>query len=330
MFEVYVDNRDGTVWDLSRIIASMKIKSGRVGKATIVDISFVKNSPFSDPTFRYGCGDIIRIRKDNLNIFYGFIFSVDEDEHDAVKITAYDQVRYLMNKDSMYTTNLTATQMVQKIVQETQLNAGTLADTKHVIPKIAEDNQSYIDMICKALDTTMLAGKGLYVFYDDFGSLTLRPLAEMALDIVIGEKSLMYSYKDKRSIDNDTYNQIKLYQDNKEKGVREDHVLKDSASIAKWGVLQLYQSVDEKMNAAQIKEMQDKLMQLKNREKRSLKVDALGDIRIRAGHVIWLAFESKGIKQQYVVNECTHTFDGDKHTMSLDLVVYGTYRGGAG
>lgn len=63
MFEVFIDNRDGIVWNISRIISQLKIKTARIGKATTVDITFIKNSPFSDDEFKYGCGDVIRIRK---------------------------------------------------------------------------------------------------------------------------------------------------------------------------------------------------------------------------------------------------------------------------
>ncbi|WP_028559014.1 XkdQ/YqbQ family protein [Paenibacillus pinihumi] len=323
MFEVFIDNRDGIVWNISRIISQLKIKTARIGKATTVDITFIKNSPFSDDEFKYGCGDVIRIRKDDMNIFYGYVFAVDEDENDEVKITAYDQVRYLMFSDTIVMSNTTATQLVKRIIKETGLKAGDLADTGYAIPKIMEDAQPFLDMICRALDSTLIADKELFVFYDDFGRLNLRNIKDMVLDIVIGEKSLMFSYKDKRSIDTDTYNRIKLYKDNKKTGKREAYVAENSTTMAKWGRLQYYQNIDEKMNKAQINKMLENIMALKNREQRSLKVEALGDIRIRAGNIIWLAIESKGIKQQYVVNECIQNFDGDQHTMSLDLVVYG-------
>lgn len=258
-----------------------------------------------------------------MNIFYGYVFAVDEDENDEVKITAYDQVRYLMFSDTIVMSNTTATQLVKRIIKETGLKAGDLADTGYAIPKIMEDAQPFLDMICRALDSTLIADKELFVFYDDFGRLNLRNIKDMVLDIVIGEKSLMFSYKDKRSIDTDTYNRIKLYKDNKKTGKREAYVAENSTTMAKWGRLQYYQNIDEKMNKAQINKMLENIMALKNREQRSLKVEALGDIRIRAGNIIWLAIESKGIKQQYVVNECIQNFDGDQHTMSLDLVVYG-------
>ncbi|MBO9610389.1 MAG: hypothetical protein J7639_30800, partial [Paenibacillaceae bacterium] len=72
-------------------------------------------------------------------------------------------------------------------------------------------------------------------------------------------------------------------QDNKDTGHRDVYIALDSANIAKWGRLQFYQKVDDNRNEAQIKELLDNLITLKNRETRSMRVEAIGDIRIRAG-----------------------------------------------
>jgi hypothetical protein len=124
-----------------------------------------------------------------------------------------------------------------------------------------------------------------------------------------------------RDIDQDTYNRIKLYRDNKETGKRELYVAQDSANIARWGVLQLYESVDEGLNAAQINELLTQLAKLKNREQKSLKIEAIGDIRVRAGMYVPIVIESLGINQPMMVDEVKHKFDGEDHTMDLTLKV---------
>ncbi|WP_028563049.1 XkdQ/YqbQ family protein [Paenibacillus pinihumi] len=323
MFELILDNRDGVLWDISRIVTNVKYKTSRVGKASSLEMTFLKNSPFAHHDFKYACGDVIRFKKDEANLFYGYIFSIDEDDEDAVRVIAYDQIRYLMGNETYGFVNLTATQMIKKIIEDNELTVGFFTDTKHVIPKFLEDNKRILDIICKILDDTMMATSDLYVFYDDFGKLTLQHIMDMILDVVIGDKSLLYAYKSKTSIDNETYNRIKLYKDNKETGKREIFINQDSSTIAKWGRLQYYQSVDEKMNIAQINTSLNNLLKLKNRESRSMSLDALGDSRIRAGNSIYLIIEEKGIKGRFVVNECTHNFNGDEHTMSLELVVFG-------
>ncbi|MDU5141057.1 MAG: hypothetical protein E6230_02570 [Paenibacillus dendritiformis] len=323
MLEVTIDNRDGNLWEISRLVASMKISTHRIGKAGVADITMVRMFPFGDKSFKYGPGDIIRIRRKGVNLFYGVIFVIDESADAEVKITAYDQIRYLAASDTYSFTNSTATTIIKKIIQDSGLKAGTLVDTKYAIPKMLEDGQKLIDIISKALDLTMTAKKQIFVFYDDFGSLTLRNINDMVLNLVLGDKSLVYGYKHKRSIDSDTFNRIKLVRDNKETGVREAYISQDKASMAKWGRLQYYRKVEDGANPAQITQAADNLLKLKNREQRTFTIEALGDPRIRAGNSIYVDLQDRKLNGvRHLVNSCTHTFEGDEHTMSLQLVVF--------
>lgn len=125
----------------------------------------------------------------------------------------------------------------------------------------------------------------------------------------------------KSSIDQDTYNKVKLYKDNKKTGKRDVYIAKDSANIAKWGTLQLTQSVDEDKNAAQINALLNQLIAVKNRETKTLRVEAIGDVRVRAGCYVPIVISERGINQPFLVDEVTHTFDGDDHKMSIALKV---------
>jgi hypothetical protein len=160
-----------------------------------------------------------------------------------------------------------------------------------------------------------------FVFFDDFGELSLRNVNDFLAGFYIGDESQMTGFEYGRDIDQDTYNLVKLYRDNQETGKRELFVAQDSANIARWGVLQLYESVDEGMNTAQINEMLTQLVRLKNREQKSLKINAIGDIRVRAGMYLPIIIESLGINQPMLVDEAKHKFDGEDHTMDLTLKV---------
>ncbi|MDR9857818.1 hypothetical protein RJP21_29945 [Paenibacillus sp. VCA1] len=306
-------------WDVSEIVESLSWKTSRMGKAG--SLSFTMIRPVQTEKFTYNNGDIVRVQFDKKNIFHGYIFSIDEGRDEAVKITAYDQVRYLMNTDTYVFKGVTASDVLKRIAKDFNLKLGKVADTGYKIPTMSEDGQKLLDIICKAITLTYSSTGRDYCLYDDFGSLCLRGVNDMQLDLVVGDESLMYDYQINRSIDNDTYNQIKLYKDNKKSGKREVYMAKDSVNIKRWGVLQLYQSVDEDMNQAQINQMLTNLAKLKNRESKSLKVSALGDIRIRAGMRVRIVISKYGVDQALLVDECSHDFDGAEHTMTLDLRV---------
>ncbi|EHQ92090.1 XkdQ/YqbQ family protein [Desulfosporosinus youngiae] len=321
MLKVLIDNKDGNVWDLSQIVADVTWKTSRIGKAGSLDFTLIKNALGQDKTFKYSNGDIVRVQEaeHNVNIFYGYIFSVNEGKDEAVKISCYDQLRYLMANDTYVFTNITASEVVRTIAADFNLLLGQIDDTGYRIPTMVEDNQKLLDIICKALDLTLINSGKNYIFFDDFGSLSVRNVEDLWLDFIIGDGSLMTDYTYNTSIDSDTYNKIKLYKDNKNTGKREIYIAQDSVNMAKWGVLQLYQNVDENLNPAQIDERLTTLSTLKNRESKILKIEAIGDFRVRAGSYVSLQIEEYSINQPFLVDECTHRFDSADHTMSLEL-----------
>lgn len=321
--EVKLINRQGKggEWDISEIVEILSWKTSRIGKAGSVSFTLIKGSPFGSSDFTYSNGDIVRVQVDKKNIFHGYIFSVDEGRDEAVKITAYDQIRYLMNTDTYVFKGVTVTDILKRIAKDFNLKLGKVADTVYKIPTMSEDGQKLLDIITKGITLTYSNTGRDYCLYDDFGALSLRNVNEAQLDLIVGDGSLMYDYQVKTSIDSDTYNQIKLYKDNKDTGKREIYMAKDSVNIKRWGVLQLYESVDEDMNQAQINQMLTNLAKLKNRETKSLKVNAIGDIRARAGMRVRIVISEYGVDQALLVDECSHDFAGADHTMSLDLRV---------
>ncbi|MEK3768511.1 hypothetical protein MKY14_08145 [Paenibacillus sp. FSL R5-0887] len=82
---------------------------------------------------------------------------------------------------------------------------------------------------------------------------------------------------------------------------------------------QLYESVDENLNQAQITEQLTQQLFMKNREKRTLSIEALGDYRMRVGCYVNLYINAMNINKFFLVDECTHKKEGGVHTMDLEL-----------
>ena len=316
MLEILLDNKDGKVIDISELVSSVSWKTVRIGQPGSLDMKLIKHKDL-----KIESGAVVRVKANKRNVFYGYVFTVERSQDDDVQVTAYDQIRYLLSNDTYVFSNATATQIIRKIAQDFGLKVGSLADTGYKIPSLVEDNQKLLDIIYKALDLTLISTGNIFVFYDNFGSLTLQNANNMRVDVVIGDESLAYGYSHKRSIDDDTYNRVKLVQDNKDTGKRDVYIAQDSRNIAKWGRLQYFEKVDEKLNAAQIKQRLDQLIRLKNREKKSFTIDALGDLRIRSGCYVPVQIKELGINQYFLVDECTHKWDGGEHTMQLSLRV---------
>ena len=321
MYEVLLDDKQGNVWDITNIVMGMTWKTSRIGSPGSLDFTLIKGAIFQDVTFQINNGDIIRFRYANQNVFYGYVFSIDGGKDESVRIKCYDQIRYLLNKDTYVFKKVTASDIIKRIADDFNLRLGQIANTGYLIPTMVEDNQALLDIIDKGLVLTIWNTSKNYVFFDDFGYLDLRDVEDMFVDFVIGDNSLMTDYSHSRSIDQDTYNKVKLYKDNKKTGKRDVYIAQDSANMKSWGILQLTQSVDEDKNAAQINSLLNQLISVKNRETKKLTVEAIGDARVRAGCYVPIVISEYNINQPFLVDTATHRFNGDDYTMTLELKV---------
>lgn len=272
----------------------------------------------NDDILNFAEGDQVRLRVDGQNVFFGFVFKKSRDKEGVISVTAYDQLRYLKNKDTYSYTNLTASEVIKMIASDFHLQVGELDDTKFKIESRVEDNQTLFDIIQNALDLTLSNRNEMYVMYDDFGRITLKNVGNMRVNILIDE-STGENFDYTTSIDGQTYNKIKLVRENKDAGKRELYIAQDSTNINQWGVLQFYETVDEKTNA---KAKADALLSLYNQKTRSLSIKgAFGDIRVRGGSLVAVSLNLGDmiVNSFLLVEKASHSFKENQHTMDLSL-----------
>lgn len=264
-------------------------------------------------------GNAVRLIVDGTTMFFGFIFSKSRDKGVTIDVTAYDQLRYLKNKDTYIEEGLKASDLVKRIATDFNMNLGTVEDTGYAIETIVEENQTLFDMIQNALDDTLLNTKNLYVLYDDAGSLTLKNINSMKVGILIDE-STGENFDYQSSIDSQTYNKVKLEFKNETSGKREYYVAQSGENINQWGVLQYFEQIQTATGASA---KASALLKLYNQKTRTLNIkNAFGDARVRAGTSLFVSLDlgDVTVNQFMVVDKVTHHFDGEHHTMDLDLM----------
>lgn len=275
-------------------------------------------SVYNDGLLKVDEGNPVSFRVDGKNVFYGFVFKRSWNKDKIISITAYDQLRYLKNKDTYIYKNKTATELIRMIADDFKLNVGFLEDTGYKIEKRVEDGETLFDIILNALDLTLENKKKLYVLYDDFGKLTLKDIETMRVNLLIDETS-SENYDFSSSIDGSTYNQIKVVYDNETTGKREIYITKDSSNINRWGLLQYFDTIDEKVNG---QAMVDALIELYNKKENNLTLNnVVGDTRVRAGTSILVQLDLIDFKLQHwmLVERAVHRFKKDEHLMDLTL-----------
>lgn len=293
---------EGITWETAR--------KGVPGK---LEFSVVKDNVIS-----FQEGNLVLLQVDDKDVFYGYVFTKRRNKDGTIKVTAYDQLRYLKNKDTYNYENLTAGGLVKKIAEDFRLKTGVIENTAYVIKSRLEDNKTLFDMIQTALDLTLQNTKKMYVLYDDSGKLTLRNIEALKLPLLIN-KNTAEDFDYTSSIDGETYNKIKLSYNNEKANTRDIYLVEDSNRVEAWGVLQYYESIDEKTNG---KAKAEALLSLYNQKTRNLSVSgAFGDIRVRGGSIIAvdLALGDINLKSYMMVESVKHTFNGNQHIMDLTL-----------
>ena len=309
--ELFIEN-DKTIY-LPDVKDEITLSTGRAGTPGQLNFNILSND-----FVNFEEGNPVRFKVDDKILFYGFIFSRKHSENGVVSITAYDQIRYLKNKNTYLYEEKTVGEFIKMIADDFNLKAGDLEDTGFKIPMRIEDNVPLIDMIQNAIDITFQSENKMYVLYDDGGELTLKNTDSLKLDLLIDEET-GESYTYNSSIDSDTYNKIKLYYDNDKTQKREIYISEDLSNISKWGVLQYFDKLGKDEDG---KAKVGSLLKLYNKKSTDLSINnAIGDKRVRAGSTIgvMLKIGAFSLKKIMVVEKCRHKFNDAKHFMDLTL-----------
>lgn len=274
-------------------------------------------------------GDAVKMAVDGKDVFYGFVFTKTRDKKHHIKVTAYDQLRYLKNKDTLVYEDLTCAELIKKLAGTFGLNCGTLADTGYKV-SASEDEQTLFDMIQNNLDQVVLNKSAMYVLYDDVGKLVLKEIGEPMLVQYLVDKDCIENFDYTSTIDDGVYNKVKLTLDNEETSTRDVYIAKDSSNINRWGLLQYTEKLQASANVtdATAKAKCDALIELHNKVGRSLTVKgALGDTRVRGGSLlpVDLYLGDTTANTWLIVDSVTHKWNGGKYTMDMQLIGGGKF-----
>lgn len=308
-----------TSYDYASITQEVTYTTNRCGSAGQLDFSYCYDKPVNMTE-----GAKVEFYVDGKEIFLGYVFTIEQDRWGVTTIKAYDQLRYLKANASYSFVGKKLGEIIEQIAADMQLQSGMLEDTGYVIPTLTKENTECFDIIDYGLMVTQNNTGKTFVFFDDFGKLSLRESKGMMSSTLIGDGSLLTEYKYKSDIDSDTYNQIKLVRPNKETGQGDTYVFKDGETIKKWGLLQKYEKIDENLNDAQINQQGTIMIAYYNRVLKSISIDAMGVAGLRAGGMSMLKLRDiADLKNGYwlLLDKVKHKYTVSDHTMSIEAKI---------
>lgn len=318
------DNRYGNTFDVSQVIGDLTITTYLEDNPGKAEFTVLKTGSLA-----FWEGATVSFIIDGVKIFRGYVFSKSRTKDvDLIKVTAYDQLRYMKNKDSRTFEGKTSDQIFSMLCNDFVLKHRVVDKSSHVCAPRNEDATSLYDMVKHAMDDTLANSRKWFFIRDNFGTLEHLNVMSCNSGIVLGDASGVVDFDYETSIDSDVYNQIKLYRDNTKTGKREVFIVNDTINggdtLKRWGILQLYQKIDEKYNIAQIEQRATSMLRYYNSVRRKLTLECLGVPSLFAGCIFKCAIADLGdisMNSYLLVTQCVHTFKNNEHMMKLTTEV---------
>lgn len=286
-------------------------RTGTAGKLTFTVVK--------DNIIDFQEGNPVTLKVDGKEVFYGYVFEKKRTKEPTISVTAYDQLRYLKNKDYFIMESHTASDLIRHIAEDFRLNCGEIEDTGYVrTTKNCEG--TLFDIFQEALDDTLMNRKEIYVLYDNFGKLALKNIKNMKInDMQVITDSRLENIDYSTSIDGETYNRIRLVYEDKDSGTAKIYQSQSTDSMNKWGVLQYFEKANQTTG---LKAKTDALLGLYNKKTRKLVLKGVfGDLRVRAGCMVPVLLNLGDIvtQQFFICEKVTHTFSENRDSMDLSL-----------
>lgn len=313
---VFVLIKSGQSYDVSNLVESI-VWSGRCGSAA----RSIKAVLLDDDGYGHDRSGI-NCEKGHKCIFYwkgkelfrGLIMN-QSYSNKKLTITAYDSGIYLANsKDSFNYKNKKASEIFLDCMKRLNIDVGNIADTKYKIPKLPKQEKTFYDVICDALSSTYKATGERYYPISMKGKLSLLERKKEVIQWVIEPGTNLNSFSYSKSVE-DIKTRIRLLTD-KGKVVAEE---KNSSLEKTFGVFQDIEKAKDKLNAAQLKQMAGSLLKKKGAPSQKFSITALGIPEVYAGKCVYIRVPELSISRTFFVDEDSHTFKGNYHSMKLTL-----------
>lgn len=322
------------IFDLSTVATDLKLRTTLSGQAG--QLRFYIQDPPPLLAEKLSFGSMLDLKINNTNLFKGYVFTLKADDTGVIEVTAFDQLRYLKNKDFYCNAKNEKLQDIFSYLCEKFKLKYAVQDTSAVVPALAvNDNKTLYKILENYMYDVLVQENKYFVVRDEYGTLTLSELKSLYRDdIIIGENSLMSGFRHTQSIDRRYYNQIKLSQENENSGKRDVYQVYDSEMIKQRGVLQYYETVGTGLTEAQIKAKADALLKVFNKVNDTLDIVTVGDdttadilLSLKAGNGFILRFTSPLVgkeitKNVWIIRSEISIIDGVVYnSMDLDLMI---------
>lgn len=303
--------------DVSNLVQKITWKGKKGSAARSIEVTMVDDDAKGQARVKFDVsqGYTCIFKWQGTELFRGIIMSQTQSEKKLNKWKAYDICIYLANsKDSFSYDNMTATQIFKDCVKRAGLTVGSAVNTNYKIPSLKKSKAYFYDCMLDSLSTTYSATGYRYYIKADKNNVSLLRRKEQTTQWVVEVGANLTSYTYSQSIEK-VKTRFRIYSD-EGKVVYE----KSNATLEKKiGSIIMIDSVDDTYNDAQIKQLVNTMLSENGYPTESLTVGALGITSAISGGCLYVVIPHLDIKRTFYIDEDSHTFEGEKHTMQLKL-----------
>lgn len=304
---------DGKTYDISKLISKVSYTDTLNDGCSKLEFSYI------DKDITIKNGSVVGFIYNSTKIFYGYVFRISRNKDNEISVTAYDQLRYCKMRDSISVKKDTVTTLTRKMCNQLHLKIGELTDTKYILSTSVQEDTSWLDILYSGISETRKHTGDRFLLRDEFGTISIRDLDDLKLQLILGDKNLAYDYFYENSIDDEYYNQIKIYIKGDSEKDNQYIIKNDKSAISDYGLLQYYE-VMYNSNEAKAKTKAEKLLKRYDQEAEMLSLSCLGDTSVRAGTSFYGSIEDIKLKRRLTVMSVTHNFL-PLHTMDVEAKI---------
>ncbi len=312
---------NGDTFDFTGLTTSFSISASLKAEATKAQFIFVR-----DDDLQIEMGGVVHVTAGETTIFYGFVFTVRMSQDVAVQVDAYDALRYLKNEVFYPWPKQTLSERFKAICENISLDVGTVDDSSYQLKPVLSEGKTLFSVLQEAIDDELQNEAKLFYVRANQRTLELINVENDVVDLCIDSDSYINGYSYEQTIDKSTYNQVHFWHEGDDKNLRLIAEVHDDEKTKQWGRLRLSRKIDSNETEAQLKDRAEKTLVVHGQPTEALSLTCFGDWRVHAGCIITVSLPELGEtyeNRNFIVSNCTHNYQSDNHTMSLQLLFTG-------
>lgn len=311
---IWTKKKDGSEKNITNVVGSTTWGGSieqAAREATITVLNAPNDSNITKLKLNIAPGDILKLYEGDTLIFYGEVQTSEKrDEIGTVSYKARDLLDHLLRiNHKQKFKNKTAEAITKELCKKYGITTGSIVATKKVIKKLIIDDSSLYDIIMTAYTKASKSTGKKYMAYMSGKKLCVKAKGATVSNYELDEYKNLSEASYEETIEN-MVDQVKIYND---KG-KQVGAVKNAAHIKRYGIYQSVYTKEKGVNA------QTAAKNMLNGIEKKVNVSTIdGNIKCISGNAVKVTDTATGLKGIFWIQNDSHTWEGGRHTMNLEL-----------